>query len=143
MAIFDRYAATFVEVPVKLRVAILAGILLGTGCASTHMNQYMGKDIREVILDSGPPINAMDMGDGTRAFQFRWGGGTFAMPQTTTTSGTATSVGSSTWFQGQTISSGGGIVTSEGCVITYITNWNGQLKTWVVSAYRIPRQLVC
>jgi len=47
-------------------------LLLLSGCVSTHMKQYMGMDIREVILDSGPPLNAMDMGGGVRAFQFRW-----------------------------------------------------------------------
>lgn len=74
-------------------IAVLFVIL--SGCVSTHMKQYIGRDIREVILDDGPPVNAMDMGNGVRAFQFRIGGGTYRLPSTTTTSGTLTGYGNS------------------------------------------------
>jgi hypothetical protein len=127
----------------KLLIAVAAVALAALGCASTHMQQYVGKDIREVMLDNGPPMNAFDMGDGTRAFQFRWGGGTFAVPQSSTTTGSVTAVGNSAWFQRQSISTGGGVVTSEGCVITYLARWEQQRQAWIVSNYRIPKQLVC
>ena len=127
-----------------MRNTIISIILIMlVGCVSTHMKQYMGKDIREVILDSGPPINAMDMGDGVRAFQFRWGGGTYSIPQTTTTSGTVTAYGNTAWLNSSSITSGGGTIYSEGCVITYLTAWNDARQTWVVSSYRYPKQLVC
>lgn len=127
-----------------MRKIILSIILMMlAGCVSTHMKQYMGKDIREVILDSGPPINAMDMSDGVRAFQFRWGGGTYSIPQTTTTRGTVTAYGNTAWLNSSTITSGGGTIHSEGCVITYLTAWNDVYQTWVVSSYRYPNQLVC
>lgn len=121
---------------------MLSAILI-IGCASTHMKQYLGKDIREVIIDSGPPINAFDMGDGRRAFQFRWGGGSFVVPQTTTASGSVTSIGNSAWYSGSAISTGGGVITSEGCIITYFARWNKNRKTWIVIDYRFPKQLVC
>ncbi len=114
-----------------------------TSCASTHMKQYMGKDIREVILDSGPPIGALDMADGARAFQFRWGGGAVAVPQTTTVAGSATNIGNTTWFQAQALTSPGGIFVSDGCVITYVATWNAEKGAWVVTDYRVPKQLVC
>lgn len=113
------------------------------GCVSSHMKKYIDRDIRDVMLDSGPPINAFDMPDSTRAFQFRWGGGSFALPQTTSTSGTVTAIGNSAWFQSQSISSGGTIASSEGCVITYFAKWNDGIKSWVVVSYRYPKQLVC
>ena len=113
------------------------------GCASTHMKQYMGLDIREVVIDAGPPINAFDMGDGRRAFQFRWGGGTYAVPQTTTLTGSATSIGNSAWYSGTAITTGGGIIRSEGCIITYLASWDKNRKAWIVTEYRIPKQLVC
>ena len=118
-------------------------LLMLVGCASTHMKQYMGKDIREVILDSGPPINAMDMENGVRVFQFRWGGGSFTVPQTTTTTGTVTGYGNTAWLNSSSITHGGGTYTSEGCVITYMTTWSEARKTWVVTSYRFPKQLVC
>ncbi len=114
-----------------------------TGCASTHMKQYIGKDVREIIIDSGPPINAFDMGDGRRAFQFRWGGGTYVMPQTTTVTGSATAIGNTSWYSGSAITSGGGAVTSEGCILTYFARWNSERKAWIVTEYRVPKQLVC
>ena len=107
------------------------------------MKQYMGKDIREVVLDSGPPMNAMDMGDGTRAFQFRWGGGPVVIPQTTTTTGSVTSVGNASWFNARSITSPGGVVTTEGCIITYLSKWDASRDTWIVSGYRYPKGLFC
>lgn len=125
----------------KISITIL--VLFISGCASTHMKQYMNKDIREVIIDSGSPINVFDMGDGRRAFQFHWGGGSFVVPQTTTITGSTNSIGSSSWYSGTAITSGGGIISSEGCVITYLTRWDEHKKAWLIVEYRIPKQLVC
>ena len=113
------------------------------GCASTHMKQYIGKDVREVIIENGPPIYAFDMGDGRRAFQFRWGGGSFVIPQRTTVTGSSTAVGGSGWYSGSAITSGGGVITSEGCVLTYFARWNEVKNAWIVTEYRVPKQLVC
>ena len=118
-------------------------LLLTSGCVSNHMKQYIGKDIREVILDSGPPVSAMDMGDGLRAFQFRWGGGTYSIPSTTKTSGTITAFGNSAWLSSTSITTGGGVIHSEGCLITYMTKWDSARTTWVVTDIRYPKQLVC
>ncbi|WP_372376335.1 hypothetical protein ACDI35_08680 [Xanthomonas axonopodis pv. cajani] len=76
------------------RLIAIAFVAFLAGCASTEMKQYVGKDIREVILVNGPPINELDMEDGVRAFQFKWGGGTVALPQTSQTTGQVSSVGS-------------------------------------------------
>ena len=101
------------------------------------------KDVREVIIENGPPIYAFDMGDGRRAFQFRWGGGSFVIPQRTTVTGSSTAVGGSGWYSGSAITSGGGVITSEGCVLTYFARWNEVKNAWIVTEYRVPKQLVC
>ena len=51
---------------------LICGFLLVilSGCASQIMQRYIGQDAREVVVDYGPPANAMDMGDGRRAFQW-------------------------------------------------------------------------
>src|SRR5690554_4707351 len=72
-----RYAYT--RILMKFAFIALFSVFL-LGCVSTHMKQYLGKDIREVVLDSGPPVNAIDMEGGVRAFQFMWGGGTYRVP---------------------------------------------------------------
>ena len=113
------------------------------GCVSTHMKQFMNKDIREVMIDAGPPINAFDMGNGVRAFQFRWGGGSFAFPQTTNTTGNVTSYSNTAWLSAQSITTGGGTYHSEGCLITYLATWSAERNTWVVTSIRYPKGLVC
>ena len=123
--------------------SIVVGIALLTGCASTHMQQYVGKDIREVIIDSGPPVNALDLEGGRRAFQFRWGGGSFVVPSQTTTTGQVNVTGNTAWLQSRSITTGGGVVTSEGCIIAYITTFSETRQSWIVESYRIPKQLVC
>lgn len=113
------------------------------GCVSTEMKSYMGKDVREAILVSGQPLAAIDMGNGVRAFQFKWGGGTFILPQTTHTTGQVTSYGNSAWLNATSITTGGGTFHSEGCVISYLTEWNERTQGWIVTGYRYPKQLVC
>ena len=124
-----------------LLVLLLATVLVG--CVSTEMKSYVGKDIREVILVNGQPIAAMDMGNGVRAFQFKWGGGTFTVPQTTHTTGQVTSYGNSAWLNATSITTGGGTFHSEGCVISYLTEWDEKTQGWIVHGYRYPKQLVC
>ena len=63
-------------------VLLLASLLVG--CVSSQMKQFIGKDISEVMVEHGRPHNVFDMPDGRKAYQFYWGGGSFALPQTTT-----------------------------------------------------------
>ena len=107
------------------------------------MKQYMVKDIRDVVIDSGPPINVFDMGDKRRAFQFYWGGGSYVVPQVATGSGSATTLGNTTWYSATALATGGGMVTSEGCLITYLTQWDESRQAWIVDEYRYPKQLFC
>ena len=132
----------YTGIPMKVAFIALLSVLL-LGCVSTHMKQYLGKDIREVVLDSGPPLNAMDMEGGVRAFQFRWGGGTYRVPTTTTTTGSVSTSGNSAWFNSTSITSGGGVVHSRGCLISYLTEWDDVRETWIVRDIRYPKRLVC
>ena len=119
--------------------ALLATAILLTACVSTHMKQYVGRDIREVMVDGGEPANVFDMGDGRRAFQFYWGGGTFAVPQTTTTTGSV--VGNSVYLSSTTLP--GGVVHSPGCLITYFARYDDGGDAWIVSDIAYPDRLVC
>ncbi len=127
---------------IKLIIAVFSFFAL-TACASTHMKQYISQDIREVVLDSGPPINVFDLTDGKRAFQFRWGGGSYVVPTHTTTTGVVTAVGNNAWYSSSSLTTGGGVISSEGCIISYITSWDEARDAWIVTNYRIPKQLVC
>ena len=48
-------------------ILIVACTLIISGCVSQVMKQYVGKDIREVYMEHGKPINEFDMADGRRA----------------------------------------------------------------------------
>ena len=58
------------------------------------MKQFIGKDARLIQIEDGPLVNAFDLPEGKRAFRFRWGGGTYVVPKTTTTTGQVQLVGS-------------------------------------------------
>lgn len=126
-----------------MRFACLTVAVFLVGCVSTHMKQYIGSDIREVVLDSGMPTAVMDLGSGRRAFQFRWGGGAIAVPSVTTVSGSAVSSSYHSWFAASSITSGGGVFSSEGCYISYVTLWEEKRKSWVVHDIRYPKTTVC
>ncbi|KQY54397.1 hypothetical protein [Lysobacter sp. Root494] len=118
-------------------LALLVAVLVG--CVSTEMKSYVGQDIREVMLVSGQPIAAMDMGNGVRAFQFMWGGSS----KTAVTTSSNSQVDSTGWLGRTAITSNGSAMISNGCVISYLTEWNESRQGWVVTGYRYPKQLVC
>ena len=53
----------------RLILSLCAQLL--AGCAADTMRSYVGQDIRNVELAYGPPINQINLGNGSRAFQ--WG----------------------------------------------------------------------
>ena len=84
-----------------------------------------------------------DLPDGRRAFQYFWGGGTYQIPKTATTQGQVTMIGSTAWYSEQKIESGGQVIESNGCRITYLTKWDTVRKGWIVMEITYPKRLVC
>ena len=127
------------------------------GCASQIMKSYIGKDIREVVVDYGQPQNALDMGDGRRAFQWIMTKSR-TTPVVVSTSGTSTTssaingtvtgtlnnsyvrakANSTTWLNSNTQITGGETIVSE-CVYTLFATWNEASKSWQVVGFREPR----
>src|SRR5437870_2458740 len=103
---------------------IIVAVLNAAACGSSHMKKFMGKDVRYIAVDDGPPANVFDMPDGRRAFQYYWGGGRYYVPKTTTDQGHVQLVGDSVYYSEQKIESGGLAVQSQGCLITYFAEWN-------------------
>lgn len=125
-----------------LGVVALLGIL-ASGCVSTHMKQFIGRDVRYIAVQDGAPENVLDMPDGRRAFQYRLGGGQIAVPATTTTNGQVQLVGDSVFYNEQKLTTGGGTVSSDGCLVTYFAEWDAQRKGWIVRDIWHPKRLVC
>lgn len=116
----------------RLITLVLAAALLAA-CASTEMRAYIGRPISDVLLDYGPPEQVIDLPDGRKAYQFRWGGGAYVVPgqshATAITTGNVTTV---------THTGAPSVVGySEGCLISFIASGD------VVQEIRPPRELTC
>jgi hypothetical protein len=136
-----------------LRAAMGAVVLsLLAGCASQIMQSYVGKDIREVEMDYGPPSNIIELGNGKRAYQLVRNS-TYVGPSSTTT--TTHSSGMSTLrgniepdrYRGNISTSGrthstsfnsGSVISEESCVYTLIASYQKAQKAWIVESYRQP-----
>ncbi len=104
------------------------------------MKSYVSKDVREVMLDYGPPANALDMGDGRRALQWVKTS-SVTTPTYATTTGNVTAVGSTAWVNSNTQIYGGQTVNSR-CVYTLFGIWDEASKGWKISDFKKP-DLMC
>jgi hypothetical protein len=104
-----------------------------TGCVADKMRSYVGQDIRAVELNYGPPTNQIDLGNGTRAFQW-----TKISVDTTPVSAVSTTdkdrKGRKT-TQTQFI---GGDQSVTRCLYTFIAASNPRGDGWIVTAIREP-----
>ncbi|MFT6461403.1 MAG: hypothetical protein ACJA0Y_000899 [Maricaulis maris] len=123
-----------------IALAVAAAV---TGCASTHMEQFVDQDIREVVMVDGPPENVFDFGPARRVFQFRWGGGSYVLPESSTMRGQAYRIGSTVYGHATTSSIPARQITSDGCLLSYITEWDANREGWIVRETRYPDRLVC
>lgn len=100
-------------------LTVCALVALLAGCAADTMRGYVGQDIRAVELAYGPPANEIDLGSGTRAFQWsKTSVDTTPMTAVTTTDrGRGGRRTTRTQFVGGTQS-----VTN--CLYTFITAWD-------------------
>lgn len=124
----------------KALVTVLILLLL-SGCMSTELKRYIGMPIQEAAINYGTPTTMFDMPDGSRVFQWMKTT-TYTMPTSITTTGSAVPFGGSVWYAQNAQISGGQQIQSQ-CAYTLIANWSDTTKAWMVTSYRLPRQLVC
>jgi hypothetical protein len=117
----------------KFILALCAMTVWLSGCAADKMRSYIGQDIRAVELDYGPPSNQIDLGNGTRAFQW-----TKISVNTTPVSAVSTTdkdrKGRKT-TQTQFI---GGDQSVTRCLYTFITARSPRTDGWIVTAIQEP-----
>lgn len=109
------------------------GLIALSGCATEIMQGYVGRSIQEPILDYGPPVNVVEMGEGRRAFQWQiTDSGMIPMTSPTTAS----------------VYGSGGVTTVYAQSITYVPYSNECLYTltatqqgddYIVDGFRQPR----
>jgi hypothetical protein len=112
-----------------LIIVVLGVVTALTGCASQIMKSYVGKDVREIMVDYGPPANAFDMGDGRRVFQWTKHN-SIATPMTATTTWT--------WVNSNTLITGGQTLNVD-CIYTMFATWDDARKGWIVAGYKTPK----
>lgn len=116
----------------------LISIPLIVGCASNTAKSYLNKPIEEAYFELGPPENIIDLNNGKKAFQHRWGGGSYVIPGRSKSKITGTNYGATV----STISTPAQVIESAGCLITLIAE-EKEPNEWVVTDWRIPKRLVC
>ena len=119
----------------KAALAIYALVILlaAAGCVADTMRGYVGQDIRAVVLAYGPPANEVDLGGGTRAFQWsKTSVDTTPLSAVTTTE--KNRKGRKT-TQTQFI---GGTQTVTNCLYTFLAAWDPQRSGWIVTGFRQP-----
>jgi len=107
--------------------------VLATGCVANQMRGFIGQDIRAVQLTYGPPANEIDLGGGTRAFQWRKISVDTA-PLSAVTTTDKDEKGRKT-TQTQFV---GGSQTVTNCLYTFVAEWDPKRNSWIVTSFRQP-----
>lgn len=114
--------------------------ILLAGCASSIMNSFVGQPVQQTVLKYGPPANAMDMPDGSRAFQWVRSS-SYTTPVTANSYGHVAGYGNNAiWMQNTQIS--GGQTFTSSCAYTLFARWNEASNAWIVTGYQKPN-LMC
>src|ERR1700761_7432086 len=112
---------------------VAAILLLMSGCAADTMQGYIGKDIRAVELDYGPPVNQIDLGGGTRAYQ--WSKTTVSSTPVSAVTTTSKDKKGRRTTDTQYV---GGDQSVTNCLYTFLTTWDAPQGRWIVTGFRQP-----
>ena len=117
----------------KTSLAICALVILVAGCVVDTMRGYVGQDIRAVMLAYGPPANEIDLGGGTRAFQ--WSKVSVDTTPVSAVTNTEKDRRGRRITQTQFV---GGTQTVTNCLYTFLAAWDPQRNGWIVTGFRQP-----
>jgi hypothetical protein len=122
-----------------LRLAATVILVALSGCASQTLQSYIGKDVRELELENGPPINTIDFDDGRRAFQWSVTS-TYTSPVRahTTTISTPAIEGSPTLPPTTTTAVTGGHTSTSTCLYTVFAKKDEATSAWIVVDFKKP-----
>jgi len=115
---------------------LVIAMILG-GCATMDMQAYVGKDIRDVMVDYGPPVHQFNMGDGVRAFQWEIIGH-YRQPVTASTTGFINGPRHGGGVVNSNTTYIGGETYTSRCFYTYFAKWNEISKRWIITGFRKP-----
>jgi hypothetical protein len=117
----------------KFVLMLFVAATLLVGCVADKMRSYVGQDIRQVELAYGPAVNQIDLGNGTRAFQWAK-----TSVDTTPVSAVTTTDKDNKGRKITQTQFVGGDQSVTRCLYTFITAWNPPGNGWVVTGIREP-----
>ncbi len=97
------------------------------------MRGYVGQDVRQVELAYGPPSNVINLGNGTRAYQW-----SRISASTTPVSAVTTQTKEKKGRRVSTTELVGGQTTVTRCLYVFMTGWSPQRNGWIVTGIREP-----
>ncbi len=122
------------------RVFLGLALLALSACASSIMKGFVGQPLQQAMVKYGPPLNAFDMGDGRRAFQWEMTS-TYVTPTRASTTGNAYGIGNSVYWTQNTQITGGVPITNK-CAYTLYGRWSDMAKSWIIEGFEKP-SLMC
>lgn len=117
----------------KASLSICAVVILLAGCAADTMRGYVGQDIRAVELAYGPPANEIDLGGGTRAFQW-----SKTSVDTSPVSAVTTTDKDRRGRRTTRTQLVGGTQSVTNCLYTFLAAWDPRRDSWIVTGFRQP-----
>lgn len=127
--------------PCKSRVyqacLVLLALVVG-GCASQIMQGYVGKNVKEAMLDYGPPTNIIEMGPNERAYQWSMTDSVIS-PGATFNNGQVVALGQTASYSGTSYATPT-IIDENVCHYSLMAKQVGD--EWIVTGYRKP-QISC
>ena len=124
-----------------LRPLMTLALGLLAGCMANQFSQYAGQDIREVMIDYGEPVNAFDMPDGTRAFQWVLNNSYQTPTEIVSHRNLDDQNDPDSWVFDRTTIFGGERVESS-CLYTLRARWDGSIDGWRVIEVE-PASMTC
>jgi hypothetical protein len=111
-----------------------AGLTVPAATAThSRLEPLVGQDIRAVELAYGPPANQIDLGGGTRAFQWQ----KISVDTTPVSAVTTTDKDSKGRKTTETQFIGGDQSVTK-CLYTFLTVWSPPQNGWIVTGFRQP-----
>jgi hypothetical protein len=99
---------------------------------------YVGKDLREAVLDYGYPVMFLDMADGRRAFQWDMSRKVDLPASAETTTKTQGLWTNSTTSTSKTVIDPGGTMTITNCKYTMFGEWSTEQNGWEIVDFKKP-----
>jgi len=122
----------------RILLSLISLCLAGCQTPAMILQGYVGKDLREAVLDYGYPVMFLDMADGRRAFQWDMSRKVDLPASAETTTKTQGLWTNSTTSTSKTVIDPGGTMTITNCKYTMFGEWSTEQNGWEIVDFKKP-----